>query len=125
VPIQAPRNGDQVMRGYPAFAHEPTFVDYSHGVRLVWPTMKVDGAERRVADVLRDANLGTLIAAEAPINDPRYTLDRAGHAIAARSEGVISAAASARGGTAATNAQTIARGANDRRNGIATTTPTK
>lgn len=86
VPIQAPRNGDQVMRGYPAFAHEPTFVDYSHGVRLVWPTMQVDGAERRVADVLRDANLGTLIAAEAPINDPRYTLDRAGHAIAARSQ---------------------------------------
>src|SRR5260370_26099100 len=45
--------------------------------------------------------------------------------IAARSEGVISAAASARGGMAATNAQTIASGANDRRNGIATTTPAK
>lgn len=84
VPIQAPRNGTTVMRGYPSFAHEPVFVDYSHGVRLVWPTMKVDGAERRVAEVLRDPNLSVLIAAEGPINDPRYTLDRAGHAVSAR-----------------------------------------
>jgi hypothetical protein len=77
-PIQAPRNGTTVMRGYPSFAHEPVFVDYSHGVRLVWPTMKVDGAERRVADVLRDTNLSLLIAAEGPIAEPRYTLDRTG-----------------------------------------------
>lgn len=85
VPIQAPRNGGQVMRGYPSFAHEPVFVDYSHGVRLVWPTMKVDGAERRIAEVLRDPNLSVLIAAEGPINEPRYTLDRAGHTVTARS----------------------------------------
>ncbi|HET9651199.1 MAG TPA: hypothetical protein VFP36_03365, partial [Usitatibacter sp.] len=90
VPIQAPKNGTQVMRGYPSFAHEPSFVDYSHGVRLVWPTMKVDGAERRVADVLRDASLGLIIAAEAPINEPRYTLDRAGHAVSARSQAAMS-----------------------------------
>lgn len=84
VPIQAPRNGTQVMRGYPSFAHEPVFVDYSHGVRLVWPTMKIDGAERRVAEVLRDANLSVLIAAEGPIGEPRYTLDRAGRTVTAR-----------------------------------------
>lgn len=84
VPIQAPRNGTTVMRGYPSFAHEPVFVDYSHGVRLVWPTMKVDGAERRVADVLRDQNLSVLIAAEGPIAEPRYTLDRAGRTVTAR-----------------------------------------
>src|SRR5262249_22948018 len=86
-PIQAPTGGDgRPMRGYPAFAHEPSFVDYSHGVRLVWPTMKVDGTERRVADVLRDRNLAPLIAAEGPIDDPRYTLDRAGRTLAARSQ---------------------------------------
>jgi hypothetical protein len=84
VPIQAPRNGTTVMRGYPSFAHEPVFVDYSHGVRLVWATMKVDGSERRVADVLRDPNLSVLIAAEGPIAEPRYTLDRAGHTVTAR-----------------------------------------
>jgi hypothetical protein len=82
-PIQAPTGGDgRPMRGYPAFAHEPSFVDYSHGVRLVWPTMKVDGTERRVADVLRDRTLAVLIAAEGPIDEPRYTLDRAGRTIA-------------------------------------------
>jgi hypothetical protein len=82
VPIQAPRNGDQVVRGLPSFAHEPSFVDYSHGVRLVWPTMKVDGRERRVADILRDPELCVLIAGEGPITDPRYTLDRSGRAAA-------------------------------------------
>ena len=45
-PIQAPRSNGQPMRGWPSFAHEPSFVDYSHGVRLVWSTMKVDGGTR-------------------------------------------------------------------------------
>src|SRR6185503_13065257 len=87
VPIQAPLGvNKQPLRGYPAFAHEPSFVDYSHGVRLVWPTMKVDGTERRVAGVLGDRNLAVLIAAEGPIDDPRYTLDRAGRPATARSQ---------------------------------------
>ncbi|WP_137896344.1 M15 family metallopeptidase [Ramlibacter sp. 2FC] len=86
VPIQAPRSGGQVLRGHPSFAHEPSFVDYSHGVRLVWPTMKLDGAERRVAEVLRDPNLSLLIAAEGAIAEPRYTLDRSGRAVSARAQ---------------------------------------
>lgn len=90
VPIQAPRNGTQVMRGYPSFAHEPVFVDYSHGVRLVWPTMKVDGIARGVAEVLRDANLAPLIAAEGVINEPRYTLDRSGRPAAAQAQAASS-----------------------------------
>lgn len=77
-PIQAGRGGNP--RGWPSFAHEPRFVDYSHGVRMVWPTMQLDGQERKVADVLRDSNLSLCLAAEGPIQNPRYTLDRAGKA---------------------------------------------
>ncbi|HYE41385.1 MAG TPA: M15 family metallopeptidase [Ramlibacter sp.] len=90
VPIQAPRSNGQPMRGWPSFAHEPGFVDYSHGVRLVWPTMKVDGAERRVADILKDPVLCVLIAAEGTIPDPRYTLDRAGKVASAKSQALTS-----------------------------------
>ena len=90
VPIQAPRNGGQPMRGWPSFAHEPSFVDYSHGVRLVWPTMKVDGSSRRVAEVLKDPVLYALIAAEGAIPNPRYTLDRAGKAANAKSQALAS-----------------------------------
>lgn len=90
VPIQAPRSNGQPMRGWPSFAHEPGFVDYSHGVRLVWPTMKVDGATRTVADVLKDPQLCTLLAAEGPIPVPRYTLDRAGHPATAKSQALAS-----------------------------------
>ncbi|MEJ8836853.1 M15 family metallopeptidase [Ramlibacter sp. AN1133] len=90
VPIQAPRNNGEPMRGWPSFAHEPSFVDYSHGVRLVWPTMKVDGAARRVADVLKDPDLCTLIAAEGPIPTPRYTLDRAGRTASAKAQALAS-----------------------------------
>lgn len=90
VPIQAPRNNGQPMRGWPSFAHEPSFVDYSHGVRLVWPTMKVDGESRSVADVLKDPDLCVLIAAEGAIPNPRYTLDRAGNSASARAQALAS-----------------------------------
>ena len=73
-------------RGMPSFAHEPSYVDYSHGVRLVWPTMQVDGSERRVADVLADANLAPLLAAEGAIANPRYTPTRTGAASAANAQ---------------------------------------
>lgn len=85
-PIQASRSGTppRVLRGMPSFAHEPRFVDYSHGVRLVWPMMKVDGQDKPVADVLRDSQLALLLAAEGPIAQPRYTLDRSGRPVSAR-----------------------------------------
>ena len=83
-PIQAGRGGNP--RGWPSFAHQPGFVDYSHGVRLVWPTMQLDGQERKVADVLRDSNLSLCLAAEGPIQYPRYTLDRAGKASSAAAQ---------------------------------------
>lgn len=52
--------------------HTNTWVDYSHGIRLVRQTMRVDGAERRVADVLSDAALCPLLSDEGPIANPRY-----------------------------------------------------
>ena len=46
------------------------FSDYSQGVRLVHPQMKIDGKLHLVADVLKDKTLCTLIA-EGPIDPPR------------------------------------------------------
>lgn len=91
VPIQAPgvKEG-RPMRGWPSFAHGPSFVDYSHGVRLVWPTMKVDGTKRDVAEVLKDPQLCPLIVAEGPIPNPRYTLDRAGKPATAKAQALES-----------------------------------
>lgn len=91
VPIQAAKGKDgKPMRGWPSFAHEPRFVDYSHGVRLVWPTMKVDGESRKVADVLKDPQLCPLIVAEGPIPNPRYTLDRNGKPATAKAQALAS-----------------------------------
>lgn len=94
VPIQAgqvEQNGKKVkVRGLTSFAHDPAFADYSHGVRLVWPTMKVDGANRKVADVLKDPQLWPLIVKEGPIPNPRYTLDRNGKPVTAKSQALAS-----------------------------------
>jgi hypothetical protein len=85
VPVQASpvdpakRRTQPVRRGLPVLAHEPWYVDYAHGVRLVAPRMKVDGREMGVAEVLRHPVLWRLLAREAPIADPRYTLDRQGN----------------------------------------------
>ena len=46
------------------------FSDYSQGVRLLHPKMKIDGKTYLVADVLKDTTLCTLIA-EGPIDPPR------------------------------------------------------
>jgi hypothetical protein len=46
-PIQAERG-----KGLPVGAHEPSYVDYSHGVRLVAATMVADGKEMSAAEVL-------------------------------------------------------------------------
>ncbi len=52
--------------------HAQTWVDYSHGIRLVQQEMKVDGAPRKVADVLADAELAPLLSDEGVIVSPRY-----------------------------------------------------
>ncbi len=52
--------------------HAQTWVDYSHGIRLVQQSMTVDGAPRKVADVLGDAELALLLSDEGVIASPRY-----------------------------------------------------
>lgn len=52
--------------------HAQTWVDYSHGIRLVQQTMTVDGAPRKIADVLADAELAPLLSDEGVIASPRY-----------------------------------------------------
>ncbi len=52
--------------------HAPTYVDYSHGTRLVARRMLVDGREADLADVLADPSLAALVSDEGPIRSSRY-----------------------------------------------------
>jgi hypothetical protein len=78
-PIQD-QNG---RRGFPDFAHEPSYADYSHGVRLVSRTMEIDGQFRPVAEILADPTLNSLLSAEGPITAPRITVNRSSAAASA------------------------------------------
>ncbi|MDI1478912.1 M15 family metallopeptidase [Polyangium sp. y55x31] len=53
-------------------AHDDTYADYSHGIRLVKGTMIVDGKEMPVADVLRDPRLHVLLSDEGPLRVTAY-----------------------------------------------------
>ncbi|MSU25058.1 MAG: hypothetical protein EXS32_14720 [Opitutus sp.] len=57
--------------------HTASWVDYSHGVRLVRREMTVNGAPTTVAAVLADAKLSTLLSDEGVITEPRYREVRA------------------------------------------------
>jgi len=52
--------------------HSSSYRDYSQGVRLVAPTMLVDGVERPVADVLTDPTLAGLLSDEGHFDFVRY-----------------------------------------------------
>lgn len=54
--------------------HEDTYADYSHGIRLIAGTVKVDGVERPIAEVLNDKNLAPLLSDEGPIHSPKVKL---------------------------------------------------
>jgi hypothetical protein len=65
--------GPSCNREMPTPAHPEGrghFSDYSQGVRLVHPQMKIDGTMHLVSDVLKDTKLSKLIA-EGPINPAR------------------------------------------------------
>jgi hypothetical protein len=47
--------------------HAATYVDYSHGIRLVKRQVTVDGKPRDISDVLKDAELSNLLSDEGPI----------------------------------------------------------
>jgi hypothetical protein len=50
--------------------HKSTYVDYSHGVRLISRIVKVDGHEMLIEDVLKDPKLSVLLSDEGPVTDP-------------------------------------------------------
>ena len=47
--------------------HVDSYVDYSHGIRLMSQRMIVDGRSMQVADVLKDSELSGLLSNEGPI----------------------------------------------------------
>jgi len=47
--------------------HADSWVDYSHGIRLVHQTAKLDGVDKLVADILADARLCVLLSDEGPL----------------------------------------------------------
>jgi hypothetical protein len=51
--------------------HGRDYVDYSHGVRLIRKTVRVDGREMNIDDVLRDPVLSALVSKEGPIQNTR------------------------------------------------------
>jgi hypothetical protein len=58
--------------GVQAKAHEDTYADYAHGIRLISKTMLLDGAEVAVTDVLADKALCSLLSEEGPVLKARY-----------------------------------------------------
>jgi hypothetical protein len=51
--------------------HENTYADYSHGVRLVGPTLIINGEPHATVDVLRDPEGSKLLSDEGVIKNPR------------------------------------------------------
>lgn len=64
-----PIQGPQVN----AKSHELNYSDYSHGVRLVHPTMILDGVEQLVLNVVQDKFLWRELSDEGPLTVLRYS----------------------------------------------------
>lgn len=60
------------IQGLNASSHSDTYVDYSHGVRLVALDCKVDGKDYDLVDVYRNPILSQLVSDEGPILHPYY-----------------------------------------------------
>jgi len=63
--------------------HGVRYADYSHGVRLVWHEVWIDGSPHEILDVLADPALAPLLSDEGAIRDPRVMLDPQRAALAA------------------------------------------
>ena len=63
-------NGTPIQPLY--LGHTSTWVDYSHGIRLVQQKMMVNGQVKTVADVLADPHLTDLLSDEGVLTNPRY-----------------------------------------------------
>lgn len=60
------------IQGLNVSSHSDTYVDYSHGVRLVALDCKVDGKDYDLVDVYRNPILSQLVSDEGPILHPYY-----------------------------------------------------
>jgi hypothetical protein len=58
-----------------SLVHSDRYVDYSHGVRLVWPTATVDGNQVSIGDALRTPKLCWLFSDEGALKAVRYATD--------------------------------------------------
>ena len=56
----------------PPRGHAANFADYSHGIRLIWPKMIVDGQAMELAKVFADPVLSALVSSEGPLRFVRY-----------------------------------------------------
>ena len=59
-------NGTPIQRLY--LGHSASYVDYSHGIRLVQSQMLVDGQAQNVRTVLGDPHLSPLLSSEGPMD---------------------------------------------------------
>ncbi|MDR3688633.1 MAG: hypothetical protein P4L46_04580 [Fimbriimonas sp.] len=66
------RDGKPIQPLY--LGHTATWADYSHGIRLVWGDMIVDGVSKKVVDVLKDPVASALLSDEGPIVQSSYSL---------------------------------------------------
>jgi peptidoglycan hydrolase-like protein with peptidoglycan-binding domain len=57
--------------GRASFAHEPSYADYSHGVRLVSGTIVIDGRPMTMEEAMRDPVYSRAVSNEGPIRNPR------------------------------------------------------
>ena len=57
--------------GRASFAHEPSYADYSHGVRMVSGTMTIDWRTMSMQEAMRDPVLSKAVSNEGPIRNPR------------------------------------------------------
>jgi len=55
-------------------AHEETYADYSHGLRLIQQNMTADGSASTVSNVLKSATLNPLLSDEGAIPLPYYSV---------------------------------------------------
>ena len=63
--------------------HGVRYADYSHGVRLVWNQVWIDGVPHSIYDVLADPALAPLLSDEGAIRDPHGLMDPVRASIAA------------------------------------------
>ena len=56
--------------------HGSRYADYSHGIRLVWNQVWIEGNMRSIFDVLQDRRLAPVLTHEGSIRNPRGLMGR-------------------------------------------------